>query len=119
LALREGDGARASGLFGEALPEFQRTGEKLYLSRCLEGMAGVALLGGEAGRAARLFGAAEALRETIGAVVGPSDRREYDRMVTAARTALGEEALTARWTEGRAMTLEQAVAYALDEPPSA
>jgi predicted ATPase/class 3 adenylate cyclase len=112
LALREGDGARASDLFGEALPVFHRTSEKLYLSRCLEGMAGVALLGGEAGRAARLFGAAEALRETIGAVVGPSDRPEYDRTVAAARTALGEEALTARWTEGRAMPPEQAIAYA-------
>ena len=36
----------------------------------------------------------------------------------AVRSHLGEEALLAAWAEGRAMTLEQAVAYALDEQPS-
>jgi hypothetical protein len=70
---------------------------------------------GDYGRAARLFGAGEALREAIGASV-LFYLVDYDRAVAAARDALGEEALATAWAQGREMTLDQAVAYALDEP---
>jgi hypothetical protein len=40
-------------------------------------------------------------------------------VVAAAQAGLGDEAFAAAWAEGRAMILEQAVAYALDEQPSA
>jgi DNA-binding SARP family transcriptional activator len=43
-------------------------------------------------------------------------RADYERGVAAARAGLGEEAFEAAWAQGRAMTLEGAVAYALDEP---
>jgi hypothetical protein len=70
---------------------------------------------GQSERAARLFGALEAHRETVGAPPVAAERAEYHRSVAGARTALGEEAFAAAWAEGRAMTLEQATAYALDE----
>jgi hypothetical protein len=63
--------------------------------------------------AARLFGAAEALRAAIGSPIPPIERAEYERAVAASRTALGEAAFAAAWAEGRAMTLERAVEFAL------
>jgi hypothetical protein len=67
---------------------------------------------------ARLLGTAQALREAIRRPMAPPDRPLVDRAVAAARRSLGEEAVAAAWAEGRAMTLEQAVAYALEEQPS-
>jgi predicted ATPase/class 3 adenylate cyclase len=66
-------------------------------------------------RAARLWGAAEVLRETLGWPLPPSERAEYDRAVCVVREALGKEAFATAWSEGRAMTEAQATAYAVEE----
>jgi len=63
---------------------------------------------------ARLFGAADALVEATGPIEA-ADRADYDRIVAAAHDSLGEVRAVALQVEGRAMTLEEAVAYALDE----
>ena len=66
--------------------------------------------------AARIWGAAERLREEIGSPVLPVDRPGYDRRVIAARAARGDDAAFDRaWREGRALTLEQAIDLALAE----
>jgi len=52
-----------------------------------------------------------------GAMTGPlrpNDQTAYDDATTAARTARGETAFTAAWATGRAMTLEQAIVYAME-----
>jgi len=64
-------------------------------------------------RAVRLFGAAEALREAIGLLSAPQERADYDARLAATRSRLGVVAFEAAWAEGRAMTLEQAIEYAL------
>ena len=66
----------------------------------------------------RLLGTAQTLREAIGSPMAPPDRPLVARAVAAARRSLGDDAFSTAWAEGRALTLEQAVAYALDEPPS-
>jgi hypothetical protein len=43
------------------------------------------------------------------------DRDDYERDIALARAQLGEEAFTAAWATGQAMSLEQAIAYALEE----
>ncbi len=63
----------------------------------------------------RLWGAVHALRDVTGAHIPPGERLEYERAVAAACIQVGEEAFAAAWAEGRAMTLEQAVAYASGE----
>jgi tetratricopeptide (TPR) repeat protein len=80
----------------------------------LEGFRALAVARGQMERAARLFGAVEATREKMGGTPPPFTifQPEYDRDVAAVRAALGEEAFTTFWAEGRAMTLEQAVALA-------
>ena len=67
----------------------------------------------EAERAARLFGVTEAFRER-GTRLPPAERAGYEQDQAAAQTVLGAAAFTAAWNEGRTMSLEQAVAYALD-----
>ncbi len=64
-------------------------------------------------RAARIWGAAQALREEIGAPQSPGEQAEQEGRIATARETLGEDAFAAAWTEGRAMTTEQAVEYAL------
>jgi hypothetical protein len=113
-------GARA--LIAESLAIFWELGHRFGIAQNLEGLAAVAVAQGQPERAARLIGAAEALREVIGAPLPPADRAEHDRSVAAGRTARGEEAFAAAWAEGRAMTLVQAIRYAMEDgsaPPSA
>ena len=83
-------------------------------------MAGAAGTQGQAQRAARLWGAAEALREDIGVPLQPEDRKLLDPHLAAARSSLGEAAWQATLAEGRVMTPEQAIEYSLsaEEPVS-
>ena len=79
---------------------------------CLVGSAEVAVQRGEMARAARLLGAADALREEIGYSPEPGEREQRERVATA----LGDDAaLVAAQSEGRTLTLDDAVAYALGE----
>jgi hypothetical protein len=66
-------------------------------------------------RAARLLGAAAALRDTTGPPVPPIDQAEREQHVSALRAALGEPAFAAAWAEGRRLTPEQAIHVALEE----
>ena len=67
-------------------------------------------------RAARLFGAAEALEDSM--IARPEfaifDNGALQAPIAMLRTRLGDDAFAAAWAEGRAMTLEQAIAYALE-----
>jgi tetratricopeptide (TPR) repeat protein len=64
-------------------------------------------------RGTRLFGASQARMEATGKVMWIAhDRAEYERCVAAARAALSEEAFAAAWSEGQAMSVEEALAYA-------
>jgi hypothetical protein len=101
-------------LHQEGVALFWQQGEKVFATRCLEELAWVVSMQGDYGRATRLFGAAEAQRETFGAPMPPAARTEHDRKVAAARAQLSEEAFVAAYAEGRAMTMEQAVGYALE-----
>jgi predicted ATPase/DNA-binding SARP family transcriptional activator len=113
VAHYQGDYGGARALYEESLAICRQLGDQLITACSLEGLVAVAAAQGQPERAARLFGAAKALREEIGVPLLPSDRTDYDRDVAAARAALGEEAFTAAWAEGRAMSLNQAIAYAL------
>jgi hypothetical protein len=102
-------------LFAESLAIRQALGKQREAAKDLEWLAAVATAQGQSLRAARLLGAAESMREASRALLPPARRTEYEREVAAVRAALGEEAFAAAWAEGRAMSPEQAVQYALDE----
>jgi hypothetical protein len=65
------------------------------------------------GRAARLFGAAERLREQLGIGLYPYEHDEYEKYVKLSRSQLDEASWNTAWNEGRAMTMEQSIEYAL------
>jgi predicted ATPase/DNA-binding SARP family transcriptional activator len=115
VARVEGDYGAARALLEESLTIKQELGLKQYIVTDLEALAAIAVEQAEPTRAARLFGAAESFREAFRYPLPPPERAEHDRSVAAARAALGEEAFAAAWAEGRAMTLEAAIRYALEE----
>jgi predicted ATPase/class 3 adenylate cyclase/Arc/MetJ-type ribon-helix-helix transcriptional regulator len=114
VAMRERDWDRALARLGESLEVRQEIGDKGGSAWCFERLAGVFMVRGQAEKAVRLFGAAAALRASIGSVIDPVDQANYKRNLNTLRTKLGKERFTATWEEGRAMTLEQAIAYALE-----
>jgi len=85
----------------------------------LSGLTAVALAKGEPARAARLFGAVEGLRATIQAPLWPAEQVERDRHTQALAAQMDETERAAAWAEGRTLTLEQAVAEALEMTPAA
>jgi non-specific serine/threonine protein kinase len=119
-ALARGDHGRVRVLSEESLELLQRVGDRQHIADCLEIMAGGAGARGRAQRAARLWGAAEALREEIGVLLQPENLEVLDPYITAARLSLGEVAWQAALAEGRAMMPERAIEYALspEEPAS-
>jgi predicted ATPase/DNA-binding CsgD family transcriptional regulator len=114
-ALLRGDYERAEELIEEGLVLGRELGAKVSIVESIEVEAMVAASRGKAGRAARLWGTAEASRETLGAPLPPELRTLYEPYTTVARAELGEEVLKAAWEEGRKMTPEEAVEYALSE----
>ena len=113
VAMREGDWARALARLGESLEVRREIGDMGGSAWCLERVAEVALAQGQARKAACLLGAAAALRAAIGSVVDPVDQPENESRLAALRAELGEAQFAAAWDEGRAMSLDQAIAYAL------
>jgi non-specific serine/threonine protein kinase len=86
---------------------------------CLWGLAAVAAGRGQAARAARLVGAVASALEANGQSMPTRMQAEYEETKAQARAALGEEAFAAAWAAGRQLTLDAAVAYALEEPDAA
>jgi tetratricopeptide (TPR) repeat protein len=114
VALDQGDYKRASAFFVQGLSLCGELGDKYISQQCLQGLARAASGTGHYERAVRLFGAAEVLRETLGFHSYPVDQAGHDQCVISTRAAFGDDAFAAVWAEGRAMTLEQAVEYALN-----
>ena len=105
----------AEGFLKESLALNREIGSLEYVAYCLEGFAGLAGARAQGARAARLWGAAEVLRETISDPLPPADRPEYDRSMAAARAGLDEGSWEAAFAEGKSMQHEEAVEYALSE----
>jgi hypothetical protein len=123
-AQAEGDHELARQLFEEGLTLSSEAGNEINVTHCLEGLAAIAGAEGRIVRAARLWGAAEALLEQTGVGASPyaPDRSLYQSQVGAARSQLDEASWTRAWAEGQAMSREQAVEYALERgeaPPTA
>jgi DNA-binding CsgD family transcriptional regulator len=110
IALSRGEPARAAILRQEWLSlDWDAPG----LRWCIEGMVSVAVAAGEAERATRLLGAAEAHRVRLGVALYPRQVPEYERNVADARDALGEAAFATAWAEGRRLSADEARAEAL------
>jgi predicted ATPase/DNA-binding CsgD family transcriptional regulator len=116
-ALERVDTERAAAFYEEDIRMLRQLKDKTGTAYGLRGMACVAALRGDAARAARLWGAAEALGESIGLPLSSFDRShpDYEARLDTVRSRLNDEAAwQAARAEGRAMTTEEAIEYALD-----
>jgi hypothetical protein len=111
----QGNYVAARTLYEESLMIAQDMDDKELIASSLEGLAGAAAVQGEPARAVRLWGAAEALREVIGAPLPPIERVDYERLVAKARVQLGEEAFTSAWAQGRTMTPDHVLAGEMEK----
>jgi ATP/maltotriose-dependent transcriptional regulator MalT len=110
LALAQDDPTTARQRYQECLKILQEMGSRVFLPACLEGLAAVEAAQEAPHHAAHLWGAAEILREAMGAPIYPVYCASYKQAVANVRTTLGEQAFRTTWTEGRNMTPEQVLA---------
>jgi predicted ATPase/DNA-binding CsgD family transcriptional regulator len=115
IAMHRADLDRAEHFFREGLIKSLEAG---YDKRLI--ITGIVLLGdaiganGEPERAVRLFGAADALFKPSGVGLPPGEQREHENILASVRGQLGAEEFQECWNQGRALSLEQATAHALE-----
>jgi tetratricopeptide (TPR) repeat protein len=119
VARAQGDYKTAIELYGEALRTWRDLGNLGAAARCIECLAFV-VIGQSAGsdvanrkdllkRAARMFGAAAALRESSASNMEPHERAEYERELAKLSAELDDGSLKAAWAEGHSLPIEQAI----------
>jgi predicted ATPase/class 3 adenylate cyclase/DNA-binding CsgD family transcriptional regulator len=117
VALAQHDYQRATALFEENLVLCRDlAGRERRVPYALHYLGVVALELGHTERAARLFGAADAVRERVGRPPSPQDLAEHERQLAGLRRALGAERFATAWDGGRALSIDQAIEYALTAP---
>ncbi len=111
---------RALGNFTDAKKTYQNTikvfqnyGNRPAVAHQLECFAMIAIVEEEPQRAAKLFGAAEAIREVMEHKPTDEEQAEEDQFINRLRSMLTETEFHALWTEGKSMTMEQAIQLAL------
>jgi tetratricopeptide (TPR) repeat protein len=109
-----GDDERTTVLFEESLSLYPDREDKHGVALGLEGLAAVMVAQDRPIPAARLFGAAEGMREAISTRLDLADEAEYERRMALARDRIGVTDFTEAWAEGRGLTVERAIGYALD-----
>jgi len=119
IALARAEYAEAVTRLCENLQLARAADDKLAIQYSLLGLAGVATARGQPARGARLWGAAEVVREAAGIEITSlaRSRTNYDAYLAEARERLGEAAFAEAWAAGRALPLDVAIADALDGAP--
>ncbi len=118
LALARGDELGARGLYKQSLAIAQEIDDRTFVADSLTGLASVAGALGRPEVAALIFGAAEAVRESLGITLPPSERTMHERKVATARAGLDGDRFRAAWERGRQLPLEAAVDYAFTQTGS-
>jgi tetratricopeptide (TPR) repeat protein len=109
LNVLRGRPASAFPLLQEALELYVALGDRDGIAESLEGLGGV----GSTAEAARLLGAAEALRKVLGRSLSTGEVATNALIADSIRAEIGDDAFTAAWAAGRSLTIEEAVATAL------
>jgi predicted ATPase/class 3 adenylate cyclase len=112
IAQHEGNYERAESQFTSSLTMFRRLGNRRGMAECMAGLAGLKARQGKAEWGAVMLSAAESVLKITGGAWWPADRVEVEANQEFIRSALGAAELRAAQKRGRAMTLEQALAFA-------
>ena len=111
--LGQGRPDEARTAFAQSLVDGASTQTPEQVLYALEGLANVAASIAEDETAARLWGASEAVCESIGVILAPAELALHERLVPETRARLGSDSFAAAWAEGKAMPTEQAVEFGL------
>lgn len=114
VAQQAGKDLEALRMYADALSLAQALGERSWMVGCIEGIAAVVARRGHVDRAVRLLGAAAPLRGTVATVSTPAERRGLEETLAIARRTLTNSAYAEAWAAGQALSLEQAMAEALE-----
>ena len=113
VATSRGDYESAHTFHRDALTIRRGTWDRPGIARSLESYATLAVAEGQWERAAKLYGAMEAAHELMRFLVSPAERAEREQGMASARNALGEDEFMNAYEEGKKMTLDEAVGFAL------
>lgn len=116
--LAEGDTERARHLVAASLNAFRRAETYACMAHSFEAFARLALVQGQPERSARLLGVSETCLATLDVSMRPIERALYDQTLQATQAELGEHRFGIVASEGRTMSLEAAIAFAIDVPGS-
>ena len=114
LAIDRGDFGEARERFAGSLALYREMGSTRGVGIALSGFAALAAAGWRAERAVRLAGAAAALHEAGGSAIELIRHRGAEDWLDEARRALGPARAAAVWADGRTLSADAAVAYALE-----
>jgi non-specific serine/threonine protein kinase len=118
VALRQNDLTSAQSFFAQSIVLCRTLGDHFNTTYALENLAHVALQQRNPLRATRCYGAAQTLREQMGAPRTLGNQKRCDHNLIELRVALGDATFEREWAVGQTMTWKQAIEYALeDETP--
>jgi predicted ATPase/class 3 adenylate cyclase len=109
---RAGRDVEAEAIYREVIGGWVTLGNRGAVANMLEQSGFIAIERNDAVRAARLFGAAESIRESAHAQMAIDERQEYEPFLARLRGQAGRKQLDTAWQAGRGMSLPQAVAFA-------
>jgi predicted ATPase/transcriptional regulator with XRE-family HTH domain/Tfp pilus assembly protein PilF len=115
VASMQGAHTQAIAYLTRGIELFRSLNSRMGIAECLEHTAGVVAAQAQSVRAARLLGAAEVLRDTIQVPLSAAEHAVYEQVVDAARGQIDQATFAAAWAAGRALSLEQAIAEALED----
>jgi tetratricopeptide (TPR) repeat protein len=115
VALAQGDLSKASSLYRESLIILQKGADFIGLPFALESIATLALRRNQPEKAVRLLSAADALRKNTNSPLPLPDHSSYQNNLSSVKEQLDPSMFDFLWSEGRAMTTDQAIAVALEE----
>lgn len=113
VAQRRGDLRRARSYFQESLLLRYELRQLSGIAWAMEGLAQIEYVDGDPCRAVTLWAIATRLRTESGAEAGPEDQRNQQRSLETLADQLGQNAFNAAWNDGRKLSLDAAVTYAL------
>jgi hypothetical protein len=119
IARREGRFSEAWMLNEQSMTMQSRQNSLQGLSPMLDSFAYLAIVEGQGHRGARLLANATKLREEIGSFLQPLVLAEREEYLQQLRAMLDPAELEAAWQQGRAVTLNDAITYALQRPAEA
>ena len=115
-ALRgHGDLDKAIFYYRRTIRLWQDRGHRAAVAHQLECFGLIAMAQEQPARAIKLFSAAEALREVSSSVRTPDEQKEFDDAKSSLQSHMNENQFNSLWAEGRSITIEQAIEFAIDE----